>query len=101
MKLEDIEASKTVEEGFGRSTNIFKDFFKDIVNLPNVDKLVAEHGTSRGHAFMIRGKDGNAYEIQIHPAKYGDYFQDNRKSVEREFKANKQREQEREDHKFR
>lgn len=87
MKLDDL-----VMEGFGRNTNIFRDFFKDITRLPNVDKLVAEHSTSRGHAFMIRGKDGNAYEIQIHPANHGDYFQDERKDDQYRERRNKERE---------
>lgn len=87
MKLTDI-----IKEGFGRSSNIFRDFFRDITRLPNVDKLIKEHATSRGHAFLIRGKDGNAYEIQIMPAKYGDYFQDVRKADQHEQRKEAERE---------
>lgn len=79
-----------IKEGFGRPSNIFRDFFRDIANLPNVDKLVKEHSTSRGHAFLIRGKDGNAYEVQIHPAQYGDYFQDQRKADQHQQRKQKE-----------
>lgn len=94
MKLQEIaktEEDESLEEGFGRSSNIYRDFFSDIANLSNVDKLVAEHATNRGHAFLLRGKDGNAYEIQIMPARYGDYFQDQRKAGQHQERQEKER----------
>jgi hypothetical protein len=75
-----MRLSAVIREGFGRGSNIIRDFFRDIVNLPNVDRLIKEHSISDGHAFLLRGKDGNAYEIIIRPAAYAQYFQDERKA---------------------
>ena len=79
-----------VDEGTGRPTNIYRDFFRDIANLPNVEKLVKDRTMTDGHAFLLRGKDGNAYEVQIRPARYAEFFQDERK--EDQFNARREKE---------
>lgn len=87
-----IKIRRIVSEGWGRGSNIFRDFFRDITNLPNVDKLIKEHSIGNGHAFLLRGKDGNAYEVIIRPAKYAEYFQEERKATQ--YAARKKKEQE-------
>lgn len=81
---------KQIFEGFGRSANIFRDFYKDIMNLPNVDKVINAHAISNGHALFLRGTDGNAYEIIIRPAEYAEFFQDERKAEQHRARKDKE-----------
>jgi hypothetical protein len=93
-----MKITTLLREGLGRSSNIFRDFFRDIVSLPNVEKLVKDHAINDGHAFLLRGKDGNAYEVIIRPAQYAQFFQDERKADQ--FQQRKEKEAEKRRQRF-
>jgi len=86
----EVQKKLGLTEGYGRPSNIYGNFFKDIIHLPAVAKVVKDHATSNGHAFLVRTKDGNAYEITVTPAAYAKYFADARK--EEQYKKRKEEE---------
>jgi hypothetical protein len=43
---------------------------------PDVEQLVNVHYLADGITALMRTKDGNAYEVVIKPAKYGQYHDD-------------------------
>lgn len=50
-----------------RSSNIMK-IISDIKNLDSLEEILDIRGMSDGFTVFARGKDGNAYEIEIRPA---------------------------------